>query len=258
MNDDEWLVLIRAAVPLRPEPIKMFTYRNKSWPSWSRPVVLASEDGVEYVVKCHSVGADRAKAMQTEQVVSRLGVAMGAPVGSVELVDVPQALIDMNRPHLDHITAGISHGSRRIPNASERAWLEHVNVPENRERFAKIAVLYGWALARDHQLIYEMASPRLVHSVDHGWFFANGPNWSATTLAGNTAVALEPQIVAACNFTDDELRPAFTALRGVSPEMIAEATARPPDAWGITEADRLNVAKYLYVRQENMIALAPN
>ena len=94
---------------------------------------------------------------------------------------MPQELIDA-QPEMRHMPAGISHGSQLVPNCSEREAYRYVDIAENRERFAKLAVLYGWMSAGDHQFIYRHDPPNLVHSVDHGHFFPGGPNWQVVQL----------------------------------------------------------------------------
>ena len=255
LTDDEWKALIANAVAARSIPLKMFTYRNKSWPSWSKPVVLAAENGTEFVVKSPRIGVPQSRAIVTEQIVSILGMAIGAPVGEVFTVEVPKALVDINPVALGAIGPGVCHGSKRIANTSERAMLAHVDLPANRTRFAAIAVLYGWMPAADHQLIYDLSSPFHVHSVDHGFFFAGGPNWTEATLGAAAAAACDTTIVNGCKLSSDELRATLERVRDVRPEVLANAVARPPDEWGISPAERLAVAKYLAARQATLSAL---
>lgn len=179
MQANQWEDLITRAAANRVSPIKAQTYRNKKWGSASAPVVLGCDDGNDYVVKGQQAG----RAIVNEQIVGKLGVALKAPVGQVNLIDVPADLIGM-QADLKHIPAGVSHGSHLIPDCSDRQWLAHQDVPDNRLRFAALAVLYGWIPAGDHQLIYSQTAPHLVYSVDHGHFFPGGPNWTATGLGG--------------------------------------------------------------------------
>jgi hypothetical protein len=54
-------------------------------------VFLLCDDNLEYVVK----GSQAGRMIFNDQVVARLGTAMGAPVGSPKLVDVPVDLIHL-------------------------------------------------------------------------------------------------------------------------------------------------------------------
>ncbi len=113
---------------------------------------------------------DAGRMIVTDHIVGRLGHAVSAAVGAPTLVDVPADLIAAEA-QMAHMTAGVAHGSRWIPDCSQGG-IEHVVVPENRDRFARLALLYGWVVAADRQFIYQNQDPRLVHSVDHGHFFA--------------------------------------------------------------------------------------
>ncbi len=257
MTDSDWLALILEQATHQPTSIRMFTYRGKQWQSWSKPVVLAAEDGTEFVVKSPHIGPERARAAVTEQVVSFLGKAIGAPVAEVALVQIDQELIDMNKQTIAHLGTGICHGSRRIPNASDRDWLQHVDLDANRSRFAAIAVLYGWTHPCDQQLIYDLSDPYHVHSVDHGWFFPGGYSWSVASLSAfQSATTAYAPILRDCRITNDELRAAIEPLREITHERIARAVSQPPDEWGITQAERVALARFLANGQEKLCSLS--
>lgn len=105
---------------------------------------------------------------------------------------------------------------------------------ENRQRFAALAVLYGWIPAGDHQLIYRQTAPHLVFSVDHGHFFPGGPNWTVSGLRGEGPSIPYDELITSCRITREELRVVGVQLQAVSVETIAEAVATPPDPWNIT------------------------
>jgi hypothetical protein len=246
---DQWRQLIAEAAAKRPAPIKAHTYRNKKWGSASAPVVLGCEDGHDYVVKGQQAG----RAIINEQIVGRLGAELGAPVGQVNLIEVPADLIGM-QADLKHMPAGVSHGSRLIPGCSDRQWIAHHDVPENKQRFAALAVLYGWIPAGDHQLIYRQTAPHVVFSVDHGHFFPGGPNWTVAGLNGAGPAVLYGELMSGCKITREELRTVEDRLRTVSVTTIAEAIATPPDTWNITVEERVAVAAYLATRKEQLLA----
>jgi hypothetical protein len=246
---DQWRQLIAAAAARRPSPVKAHTYRNKKWGTASAPVVLGCDDGSDYVVKGQQVG----RAIANEQIVGKLGAALGAPVGQINLIDVPADLIGM-QAELRHMTAGVSHGSLLVPDCSDKLWLAHHDVAENRSRFAALAVLYGWIPAGDHQLIDRQTAPHLVYSVDHGHFFPGGPNWTVAGLAGAGPARPYGDLVNGCGITRDELRPVMDQLQTVTAETIAEAVAAPPNVWSITAEERVTVAAYLQARREQLLA----
>ncbi len=156
-----------------------------------------------------------------------------------------------------HLPEGLAHGCLWVPGCTERAWLDHVAVPENRPRFVKLAVLYGWLIANDHQVIYENASPHLVYSVDHGHFFSGGPNWTIATLAAAPPAVADVSIMNACVFDADEIGDATDDLRRLTPNAVVDAVTSSPVDWGLTEDERVALAEYLWNRRDQLIHLYP-
>jgi hypothetical protein len=105
-----------------------------------------------------------------EQIVGRIANQLAMPVGNVNLVEIPDELIQIE-PDLQHMPAGIAHGSRMILGVTEREGIKYVNSDDNRMRFSELAVLYGWLQASDHQFFFEKQQPHRVYSLDHGHFF---------------------------------------------------------------------------------------
>lgn len=241
----DWQALFAAAAAQSPPPVA-HTF-VKRWPSASAPVLLVCDDGGtdrEFVVK----GRQGGKQPVNDQIVGRLGVGLGAPVGVPALVEVPQALIDAE-PELAHMPSGLGHGSRWIPNCTERLSYEHAAEQENRARFARLAFLFGWTVAGDHQFIYENAAPRLVYSVDHGHFFPGGPDWTIASLGQAPPPTPDNAIVTTCALTPQETesgRPAATP----SDELIASAIASVPADWQLPDADRVALADFLAARRD--------
>jgi hypothetical protein len=246
MPTDDWEEAIDAADAVAGS-VTAHTYL-RSWPSASRPVLLRCDDGHDYVVK----GAQTGRTVINEHVVGRLGKLVGAPVGQVAIVTVPDALVNAE-PQMAHVTPGPAHGSRFLPHCGDRENLLHTDVPENRDRFARLAILYGWMGATDHQFIYENQPPHRVHSVDHGHFF-NGPGWTEASLAALPSAALDVTISTACGFTDDEVGAAAATIPLADDAAIASVVAGPPDAWGMSKADRVALASTLATRREALIA----
>jgi hypothetical protein len=216
----------------------------------SQGVLLACSDGQDYVVK----GSHLGRVCVNEQIVGRIGMSMGAPIGEVRLVEVVQELIGAN-PTMSHIPSGLAHGSRSLlPDLNEdRQGLAYHDLPGNRIRFALLAVLYGWVHPNDLQYFYRKEPPQIVYSLDHGHFFHGGPQWTAVTLAAAPVPALFADIVSGCALSAAELAEAIESLQAVNPVTIAEAVAAPPDEWNFPMADRIAVAHYLYHRREQLL-----
>src|SRR5262249_28807405 len=156
-----------------------------------------------------------ARMMIADHVVGRAGRLLGAPVPDVAFIEVPAELI-MAQAEMANLIPGIAHGSRFIDNTTDRDVLSHVAEPDNRPRFALLAVSYGWAHAADHQFIYEKTSPHRVYSHDHGHFFPPGPqgapHWSSASLASHHNADLDMALVQGCTLTLEEIDVAIARL----------------------------------------------
>ena len=56
------------------------------------------------------------------------------------------------------------------------------------------------------------------------------------------------------NLTKSELTEAAKPLQAVTPAVIAEAVARPPDSWKISMEERLEMVRYLFRRKGELMA----
>jgi len=240
-----------AQQPQDPARVVAHTFR-RAWGTASQPVLLACDDGREYVTKGSQVG----RMVVNEHVVCRLGQCIEAPTPNVVIVDIPGPLIAAE-PQMRHLNPGEAHGAEWIANCTERETLLHSTVAENRSRFALLALLYGWVVAADHQFIYGNDVPHLVFSVDHGHFFPGGPNWSEETLRSASSPRLDPVIAAACGFSKPELQIAAKELRAVVNDWIARIVEGPPEAWGLTPAERQTLREYLEGRRDELAAGLP-
>jgi hypothetical protein len=243
----DWRQLIGEAAANRPQPIMAETYITK----WSAsPAGLQCSDGRVYAVK----GIQQPRIAFNDQVAARLGHLTGAPVPDrVMLVRVPQALIDANQGTMGQFREGIGHATGFIADTTDREGIRYADQPENRSRFAALAVFYGWIGSSDEQFIYRKTAPNLVYSVDHGHFFT-GPGWAIDNLRAAPGATPYAAAVQACNLTAAELSTACEGLSAITPEQIAAAVAAPPDEWGVSLDERIAVAEYLHRRQDQMTA----
>ncbi len=252
MRDREgWQHLI-AGSGLAPALVRAESF-DHAYTSYSQPRRVKCSDGHYYVIK----GPNAGKTMVNEQLVGRLGGAMGAPVGEVAFIDVSRALIDAE-PRMAPITAGIVHGSRFMRDVSnDRQNLAPIELDINRGRFALLAMLYGWVGASDHQVLYQELSPRFVFSVDHGHFFPNGPDWTADGLNCAAGATPDAVVVAQCGLVRDDLVPAAAAMAAVTEARIAEIISWIPADWPFLETERVVMALYLDRRRRELLAAFP-
>jgi hypothetical protein len=247
MNSDDWRHLFQVDGQNKPNIPNAVTY-IRSWDSACRAVHLGCDDGNDYIVKGSQVG----RSAYNDQVVGRIAWALGAPVASVSLVHVEPELISNNR-EMAHMNPGTAHGSLVVPDCTEGAWFQHVDLKENRPRFALLSVLYGWIVGAEKQFFYSNSPPNLVYSFDHDAFFPNGPNWSEESLRAAPYPDVDEVIVDQCGLRHRELNDACGYLQKITTEIIARAITSVPAEWGrVDEAQRLALAQYLWERCETM------
>ena len=246
----DWRKLIDEAAGNRPSPLTVVTYLGKFEGSAANPAKVQCSDDKIYALK----GLNAGQMIFNDQVCAKLGRLIGAMVPEVAVADLSQTLIDINHNEMTHLGAGLGHASMLIPGCSGRSGIAHLNDGDNRQRFSRLAMFFGWMGGRDQQYIYENQPPRLVYSVDHGHFFHGGPKWTVETLVRAPSAEADQKLVTQCALKVEEIADACFPLRVVTPKQIAEAVATPPDEWGIDLGQRVALAKYLHRRRCELLA----
>ncbi len=226
------------------------TFRKK-FSTYSRPVQVQCDDGLEYVLK----GSHNGRSLVSEHVVGRLGQLIGAPVSAVCFAVITPEL-KAAEPQLADVGSGICHGTQWVPDCTDATGLDRMDKPYNADRFGLLQVLYSWVHAENQQLIYAKSDPYLVHSVDHGHFFIGSTGWTAAGLRQIGNVALDPYF-APCGLPESVLARAKQNLSKVTDTDITMVTKGPPDEWGVQLADREALVEYLTVRRDRVLTLLP-
>jgi hypothetical protein len=249
-GETDWAAAIGAARRTSLEVVTAHTF-VKAWTSFSRPVALQCSDERTYVVKGNQPTQPvMPHAMTSEQVVGRLGHRLKAPIPHIVIVHIPSELIEAE-PEMAHLSPGLAHGSALVPNCSDRVPIDQPTTQRNREAYARLAVLYGWALAGDHQIVKTLDADGDVYSVDHGHFFPGGPAWSAQSLQGHTTPALpDPQFV---GYADPAaLAATIEAARNTTDSELAALLAFSPASWGVSADDLFHLGQYLGRQRETL------
>jgi hypothetical protein len=250
IGSGEWERLLDDARATPPYTVRARTYR-KSFPTLTKPVLLECEDGLEYVVK----GSQGGRSVFNDQVIGKLGISLGVPVCDVISVDISPEFIERNKPAMDHFAPGLAHGCRFIPDCVGAMQITHINEPVNRERYARLALFYGWIVAKYHQFIYQAKAPHVVYSCDHGEFFPCGPDWTEESLMAAPPASPDSLIANYCGLDHNEFAMARPMLNSVTPRVIATAIAAAPRHWGgVTDPERYALACYLLSRFEALRA----
>lgn len=244
-------------------PVIAETYIDRAGTGGSEPQIWKCDDDHEYYVKHRNNPQDRnhgtgARVPTLEQVLGRLAQRLSAPCQPVRIVNVPQTLIDtVDLKYRDGtpVEGGLAHGSRAVaamcadgaPSPDVQA------LAENRERLARLRVMYAWFFPQDQQWLVEVNPPRLVHSVDHGLFAPGAPGWSAATVAQAATIA-DNDFFPHAALTDDDLRAAFAPISDLDRQEIAAAVAIVPASWDVPISDLVALAAWLWSRYEQVRA----
>ena len=245
-EENERLSLLETFATQRDNPIRVITFR-KALRTKAAPVLVKCEDGREYFVKGQQAG----RQIVNDQIIARIGQALGAPVGEPRIIDISSELIDINSS-LSHISPGTAHGTVFISDCLDAYDLIATSEPSNRSRLILLALLYGWMFSNDRQFLFNKNPPRLIYSVDHGHFFPGGPDWTIEDLQKAPKASLDSYF-ADCNFTLTELAEAKVALVSITDKTIIRAVSAPPESWGLTIEERLALIGYLIRRKQELL-----
>ena len=248
----DWKGLLEAVAAIPQVSINAETF-IKVWPSASRPVAVKCADGNTYVIK----GSNAGRQVVNDCIAAQLGLLLRAPVPPSALITIPEEL-RLATPEMSHLAPGVSHGSRVMEDCTEREAFAHCEAGDNRQRFASVAILYGWLGANDRQFIYGKNPPYRVYSVDHGHFFGPGnPDWTVASLSAAAPAVTDHETVTACALTNEQLVTACGPLHEVTAEQIAAAVGFVPQGWLITIDEQVALCAYLEKRRMELTKTHP-
>lgn len=248
----DWEALLQAAAAT--PKAEAMTFHKGPWASASRPVCMKCEDGIFRVLKGQQAGG---RMLFNDQVIARLAQRLGAPVPQPAIVSLSAQLVAAE-PRLAHMRPGLCHGLAFLDDHSDRMGITGTDHPPNRDRFARLAVLYGWAHASDHQQIYPNHPPPLVWSVDHGHFVGPGDhNWTVDLIGNRGPAAIDQNLANGAALKLEELVPAVQTLAEVTAYDLAGAIACAPNDWGVAAAERVAFASYMWKRRQDILRVFP-
>jgi hypothetical protein len=232
---------------------KAVTVLRKFHDSACMPVLVECDDGELYVLK----GSQTGRSAFNDNVVGRVAQSLGMPVPRVTLVHVPQELVALNPDEIGHFSPGVAHASHFVADCAE-GWFKHIELPENRARYALLAFLYGWMDAAEKQFFYRIYKPKLVYSFDHDAFFPNGPNWNAVSLDKSlmTYPDFDDTIVRQASINPTECEQVLERIQHLRRPMIQDAIdATPLELGPVNPEERGQLCDYLWNRAAQMLSV---
>lgn len=242
---------IRNAANGNRNPLVAETYLQE-WHTFSKPVNFICTNGVICVVKGIRQNQPP-RYLVNDHVVGRVAALLKAPVPEVVFVEITPELLSAET-RARHFLPGLAHGTIFIQDCTNREALLHIDKPENRSRFAHLAVLYSWMRAGDYQCIYQKNAPNLVYSVDHGHFFPSGPNWTVNSLEAYTETVMDPWFNS-CGLIKTDFENVTQNLNLITDEDVELIVQGPPDAWGISQDERAALSSFLIQRKAKLIEI---
>lgn len=188
------------------------------------------------------------RTLASEQVVARVGAALGAPVPEVRVLDLDASLLTTEALRGTQ-APGLAHGSLMLSGpVFDWQKIESASRPSQRRCYLLLAVLFCLTHARDMQFVFNATT---VYSVDHGAFLPERRTreWQCPE---DPLIALPDELADACCFQPWELREGCEALARLRPEHIAAAVGAVPDGW-FRGDDPADVACYLARRRDSLL-----
>lgn len=252
LDDSDWLDLIVAHRSSLDERIDVVTAIRHIGGAMGAPWLSRANDGRLYAVKFQQSGNHAlTRSFICEQVVSRLGALIGAPVPEVVVANCPPAVVSLTQgfgPRCEgacHASLYLGDGAvDEKPPQPPRSDLDRIG-------YAKLSLLYGWfSVSSDHQVIRmpptAVSFAGTVVSVDHGLFLPSGANWTVLDLENEPPPTPDSVFVLPDAATLAETR---MKIRAVTDSDIARALAHVDTAWNASDAELVSLGKYLSSRR---------
>lgn len=231
---------------------------------YSAPQLFRADDGKHYVVKFRS-NAQGLRVLPNELIAGGCAQALGLPVPTMALVNVPKKLLDSTK-ELEQFraTPGLQFGSKFVPRGHSEPWLAMLHKAENLSDLAGILVFDTWTNNRDRawrasniELVKGADGHYRVIIFDNGWVFGGDPDWSAESVSAQRDIVRPPFMY---GVVYNSFRP---HIRGENPfdswlrklehlpsKTIQRVIQKVPDEWGIRPGEQKALADYLIHRRK--------
>lgn len=216
-------------------------------------LALASNQG-EYWIK--TLGTEQGdRVLVTEQVVSRCGALIGAPVCKTSLIAIPEEFDGEQLSNGRVLKQGIAHASQHVANTIFGKFYEpqYRDRDDNEYRHAFIFALHDWCWGDDLQWLYQTTTDLTTFSHDHGHFLPGGPAWDCEQLAANAG---EPHEIGmpADGISKEALAEAASNLEQVNFDSLHAIMQTIPRSWPVSDTDLEHLGCFLECRTAGVAA----
>lgn len=218
----------------------------------SQPFLVRADDECRYWCKALN-NPQGARVPINEQIVGRLGSAIGVGVCMPMLVEIPSDLVGYKYTAGYELEEGWVHGSRAVDGTTETRTLDHRGEDDNPTRHAGFLALHEWLFGGDGQWLVLGEEDNKYFSHDHGHYFAGqgGPDWTIQGLQQNpdadAAELLEP---GGQGLDSAELSRLADVLEALTAEDIASHLAKLPATWPVSNEELSAVGEFADARRE--------
>lgn len=215
---------------------------------------LASDGNSYWCKRLHS--NHEWQAAVNEIAASVVGQALGAPVRTWKIVNVPASLRGMLIPEAGYRLGDDplfgSHQLHTADLALDPNLFEHVRDDSNYNRIPHLIALQLLCNAQDIQLMYDMSDDFSIWSIDHGlWFGSNEFPWDLqdeSTLYGRTVL---PRL--STTIDSEHWNRAIHSVRNLPDDLDRQLALALPREWEIDSADSDRLMAYVNNRRSYAI-----
>ncbi len=217
----------------------------------SRPFLALASDNKDYWVKTIDVPLS-GRLLATEQIVSRCGTLIDAPVCKVNLINIPEEFDAHTLSNGRILKQGIAHASLDIGPAIFNKSLgpEYREYDDNTYRHGFIHAMHDWCWGDDLQWLYQIATDMMTFSHDHGLFLPKvraSPVWSVEALQQSFDEPCELQAELS-GITPLALLEAAENLDNVKRSDLRAIISSVPASWDIADTDLEHLGYFLECR----------
>ena len=216
-------------------------------------LALASDDNYYWCKEIQN--PDGYESIINEIVASEIGSAIGAPIRTWEIIDVPK---ELNRERVDKrktLREGPVFGSLNIHGGDvdlmDRG-IEFVERDGNYQRIPKLIALWLLCNARELQVIFDHDDESKIYSIDHGlWFGSDNRMWEMAPddlKSGQVAVPGLNRPIPSVQWEE-----AIDKVKSLHRSNFSGVMEIFPKEWGVEEVDVWRLIDYSIRRKDYAI-----
>jgi hypothetical protein len=218
--------------------------------------LVRADDDRRYWCKVLNNPQNSTRVPINEQIVGRLGKAIGVGVCEPVLVAIPDELADWEFRPGHRLQPGWAHGSLAVEGVVETHTLDHRSEDDNAQRHAGFIALNHWLTSGDGQWLVCGDEENKYYSHDHGHYFSaqSGPNWTKESLEAQVGAAAPDLPGGTDRLEGAELSRLADALEALTAEDIARELSKLPSDWPVSDEELEAMVVFADARREPTVS----